>query len=154
MKDTQNDIFTAFIVALLQQTEPLPAEVQSEFNKIDENSAITEILRLTKLHPPLRDAYKNNRVWLTKHSNQRNKGLDVLPDSPFEKENTTNLLRDNAIGAIDDLTNLPQVIDKINTEAKPRGLRSILEKILQADNSVQASLETILSLIAGGLTDE
>ena len=78
MKDTQNDIFTAFIVAVLQQTEPLPAAVQLEFNKLDENCTVNDILTLNKLHSPLLAAYENNRVWLKNHSNERSKGSDVL----------------------------------------------------------------------------
>lgn len=53
MNDTQDEIFKAFIVALLQQTEPLPAAVQSECNKIGENFTIIDIERLAKSHPPL-----------------------------------------------------------------------------------------------------
>ena len=88
MNDTQDEIFQAFIVAIFQQTEPLPADVQSEFNKIDETCTTTDILRLTKLHPPLLAAYQTNRVWLKNHSSQRNKG--PLPNAEFENNNTTN----------------------------------------------------------------
>jgi hypothetical protein len=85
---------------------------------------------------------------LINHSNERSKGLDVLPDSEFEKENTTNPEIDNAASDISDLTNLPKIIEKIDTKVKPRGLRKILGKILQAGDSVQASRDTILSSIA------
>ena len=44
MNETQDEIFQAFIVALVQQTEPLPADVQSEFNKTDETCTVTDIL--------------------------------------------------------------------------------------------------------------
>lgn len=148
MKDAQDDIFTAFIVAVLQQTEPLPAAVQLEFNKLDENYTINDILKLNKLHPPLLDAYQKNRVWLKNHSNERSKGLDVLPDSEFEKENTTNPEISNVASDISDLTNLPKIINEIDTKVKPRGLRQFLGKILQAGDSVQASRDTILSSIA------
>ncbi|PSB23192.1 hypothetical protein C7B69_14870 [filamentous cyanobacterium Phorm 46] len=145
MEDTQNDIFTAFIVAVLQQTEPLPAPVQLEFNKLDENYTINDILKLNQLHPPLLAAYQKNRVWLNNYSNEHSLGLDVLPDSEFEKENTTNPEISNAASDISDLTNLPKIIEKIDTKVKPRGLRQFLGKIFQAGDSVQASRDTILS---------
>lgn len=144
MKNNNDDIFTAFIGAVLQQTEPLPAAVQSEFNKIDETFTIIDIERLTKLHPPLLAAYKDTHNWLINHSNERSKGLDVLPDSEFEKENTTNPEISNVASDISDLTNLPKIIEKIDTKVKPRGLRQFLGKILQAGDSVQASRDTIL----------
>ena len=147
MKDTQNDIFTAFIVAVLQQTEPLPAAVQLEFNKLDENCTVNDILTLNKLHSPLLAAYENNRVWLKNHSNERSKGSDVLPDSEFEKENTTNPESDNAASDISDLTDLPKIINQIDTKVQPRGLRKFIGQILQARDSVQASRDTILGNI-------
>ena len=147
MKDTQNDIFTAFIVAVLQQTEPLPAAVQLEFNKLDENCTVNDIFTLNKLHPPLLAAYENNRVWLKNHSNERSKGSDVLPDSEFEKENTTNPESDNAASDISDLTDLPKIINQIDTKVQPRGLRKFIGQILQARDSVQASRDTILGNI-------
>ncbi|MCC3422302.1 MAG: hypothetical protein JGK28_31640, partial [Microcoleus sp. PH2017_07_MST_O_A] len=58
MKNNNDDIFTAFIGAVLQQTEPLPAPVQLEFNKIDEAFTIIDIERLAELHPPLLAAYE------------------------------------------------------------------------------------------------
>ncbi len=147
MQHNKDDIFTAFIGAVLQQTEPLPAAVQSEFNKIDETFTIIDIERLAKLHPPLLAAYKDTHNWLINHSNERSLGLDVLPDSEFEKENTTNPEISNVASDISDLTNLPKIINEIDTKVKPRGLRKILGKILQAGDSVQASRDTILSSI-------
>ncbi|MEZ2226382.1 MAG: hypothetical protein ACBR12_20305 [Microcoleus sp.] len=147
MNETQDEIFQAFIVALVQQTEPLPADVQSEFNKTDETCTVTDILRLTKLHPPLLAAYQNNRVWLKNHSNERSKGLDVLPDAEFENNNTTNIETDNSASDISDLTSLPEIIKKIEEKIEPRGFGGFLGKILQAGDSVQASRDTILSLM-------
>ena len=145
MKNNKDDIFTAFIGAVLQQTEPLPAAVQSEFNKIDETFTTIDIERLAELHPPLLAAYEETHNWLMYHSNERSLGLDVLPDSESEKENTTNTETGNIASDISDLTNLPKIIQQIDTKVKPRGLRQFLGKILQAGDSVQASRDTILS---------
>ena len=154
MNDTQDEIFQAFIVALYQQTEPLPADVQSEFNKTDETCTINDILRLTKLHPPLLEAYQKNRVWLKHHSSQRSKGLDFVPNAEFENNNTTTTETDNTSSDISDLTNLPEIIKKIEAKVQPRGFGQLLTKILQAKDSVKASRDTILSLIANGLAHE
>lgn len=142
MSDTQDEIFQAFIVALYQQTEPLPADVQSEFNKTDETCTINDILRLTKLHPPLLAAYQKNRVWLKNHSSQRSKGPRQNAES--EINNTTNTEIDNTSSDINDLPNLPELLDKIDSKIEPRGWKKLLRKILKAKDSVQASRDTIL----------
>jgi hypothetical protein len=142
MNDTQDEIFQAFIVALYQQTEPLPADVQSEFNKTDETCTINDILRLTKLHPPLLAAYQKNRVWLKNHSSQRSKGPRQNAES--EINNTTNTEIDNTSSDIRDLPNLPELLDKIDSKIEPRGWKKLLGKILKAKDSVQASRDTIL----------
>jgi len=154
MNDTQDEIFKAFIVALLQQTEPLPAAVQSECNKIGENFTIIDIERLAKSHPPLLAAYNEADGWLVNHSSQRNKGLDVLPNAELENNNTTTTETDNTSSDISDLTNLPEIIKKIEAKVQPRGFREFLRKLLQAGDSVQASRDTILLSIADGLAHE
>lgn len=143
MNDTQDEIFQAFIVALFQQTEPLPADVQSEFNKTDETCTINDILRLTKLHPPLLAAYQKNRVWLKNHSSQRSKG--PLPNAESEINNTTNTEIDNTSSDISDLPDLREIIKKIEEKSQPRGFKAFLIKILHAGDSVQANQDTILS---------
>ena len=142
MNDTQDEIFQAFIVALYQQTEPLPADVQSEFNKTDETCTINDILRLTKLHPPLLAAYEKNRVWLKNHSSQRSKGPRQNAES--EINNTTNTEIDNTSSDISDLADLPELLDKIDSKIESRGWKKLLGKILKAKDSVQASRDTIL----------
>jgi hypothetical protein len=152
MKDTQDEIFQAFIVAIFQQTEPLPTDVQSEFNQTDENCTVTDILRLTKLHPPLLAAYQNNRLWLKNHSSQRNKG--PLPNPQFENNNTTNTEIDNSASDISNLTDFSEILNQIETKVQSRGFKAFLGKILQAKDSVQASRDTILMSIADGFVHE
>lgn len=142
MKHTQDEIFQAFIVALLQQTEPLPADVQSEFNKTDETCTVTDILKLTKLHPPLLAAYEKNRDWLKNHSSQRSKGL--LPNAESEINKTTNTEIDNTSSDISDLPALREILNKIKEKTQSRGLKAFLIKILHAGDSVQASRDTIM----------
>ncbi len=154
MKDTQDEIFKAFIVALLQQTEPLPAAVQSECNKIGETLTIIDIERLAELHPPLLAAYEEADGWLVNHSNECLAGLDCVPDAEFENNNTTNIETDNSASDISDLTNLPEILKKIEAKIEPRGFGGFLRKILQARDSVQASRDTILLSIADGLIHE
>ena len=152
MNDTQDEIFQAFIVALFQQTEPLPADVQSEFNKTDETCTINDILRLTKLHPPLLAAYLKNRVWLKNHSSQRSKG--PRPNAESEINNTTNTEIDNTSRDISDLPDLPELLDKMDSKIEPRGWKKLLGKILKAKDSVQASRDTILMSTADGFVHE
>lgn len=152
MNDTQDEIFKAFIVALLQQTEPLPAAVQSECNKIGETFTIIDIDRLAKSHPPLLAAYNEADGWLVNHSNERNKG--PLPNAEFEINNTTNTEIDNSASDISDLTNLPEIIKKIEEKVQPRGFGGFLRKILQARDSVKASRDTILLSSADGFIHE
>lgn len=152
MKDTQNEIFKAFIVALLQQTEPLPVTVQSECNKIDETLTIIDIERLAELHPPLLVAYEKAYGWLVTHSSQRSKG--PLPNAESEINNTTNTEIDNTSSAISDLPDLPELLDKMDSKIEPPGGKKLLGKILKAKDSVKASRDTILSLIANGLAHE
>jgi hypothetical protein len=154
MNDTEDEIFKAFIVALLQQTEPLPAAVQSECNKIGETFTVIDIDRLANSHPPLLAAYNEADGWLVNHSSQRSKGFP--PNAESEINNTTsteipNTARDNS-----DLTklNLPEILDKMESKIEPRGLRKFLGKILKAKDSVQASRNKILSSIADGLFHE
>ena len=154
MNDTQDEIFKAFIVALLQQTEPLPAAIQSEFNKIGETFTVIDIDRLANSHPPLLAAYNEADGWLVNHSSQRSKGLDFVPNAEFENNNTTTTETDNTSSDISDLTNLPEIIKKIEAKVPPRGLGELLTKILQAKDSVKASRDTILSSIANGLAHE
>jgi hypothetical protein len=154
MNDTQDEIFQAFIVALFQQTEPLPADVQSEFNKTDETCTINDILRLTKLHPPLLAAYQKNRVWLKNHTSQRSKGFP--PNAESEINNTTSTETPNTARDNSDLKklNLPELLDKMESEIERGGWKKLSGKIVKAKDSVQASLDTILSLIADGFSHE
>jgi hypothetical protein len=154
MSDTQDEIFKAFIVALVQQTEPLPAAVQSECNKIGETFTIIDIDRLTKLHPPLLAAYAEADTWLVNHSNERSKGLDVLPDAEFENNNTTNIETDNSASDISDLTDFPKILNQIEAKVQPRDFKAFLGKILQAGDSVQSSRDTILLSSPDGFVHE
>ena len=154
MNDTQDEIFQAFIVALLQQTEPLPAAVQSEFNKIGETFTIIDIDRLAKSHPPLLAAYNEADGWLVNHSNKCIQGF--LPNAESEINSTTSTETPNNVRDNSDLTklNLPELLDKMDSKIEPRGWKKLLGKILKAKDSVQASRDTILSSIADGLFHE
>jgi hypothetical protein len=153
MNDTQyDDIFQAFTVALLQQTEPLPATVQSECNKIDETLTIIDIERLAELHPPLLAAYEKAHGWLVTHSGQLRKG--PLPNPKFENNNSANTETPNIASDNRDLIDFSEILNLIDKKAQPRGLKAVLRNILQAVDSVQASRDTILLSIADGLVHE
>jgi hypothetical protein len=146
MKDAQNEILEAFFLALYQQTEPLPANVQLEFNKTDKNFKISDILRLKELYPPLLAAYTKNYSSLRNHSSQRSKGLARKPNPQPEKNNNINTEIDNSASDIRDLPDVLKIIDQTD-----KG------EILQAVDSVQAIKDKIskgLSLIAKSLDHE
>jgi anti-sigma28 factor (negative regulator of flagellin synthesis) len=146
MKNAQNEILKAFFMALYQQTEPLSANVQLEFNKIDENFKISDILRLKQLYPPLLAAYTKNYSCLRNHSSQRSKRLDRKPNAKAEKNNNSNSEIDNSASHISDLPDVLKIIDQTDQR-----------EILQAVDSVQAIKDKIrngLSLIAKGLDRE
>ncbi|MEP6488749.1 hypothetical protein NDI43_22725 [Microcoleus vaginatus GB2-A3] len=146
MKDTKNEILEAFFLALYQQTEPLPANIQLEFNKIDENFKISDLLRLKELYPPLLAAYTKNYSSLKNHSSQRSKGLSRKPNYQPENNNNINTEIHNSAGDISDLPDVLKIIDQIDKR-----------EIFQAVDSVQAMKDKIrngLSLIAQGLDHE
>lgn len=144
---------TAFILAVLQQTEQLPAPVQSEFNKINENFTIEDIETLVELHPSLLAAYEYADDCLMNGGNGRSKRSEAWPDES-EEDNTDNTELSNMIrgGDISDRNNLNQISTTI-VEAKVKP-RELLEEILKAGDSVQATKDRILSLIADGLRHE
>lgn len=142
----------AFILAILQQTEQLPAPVQSEFNKISENFTIADIERLAELHPSLLAAYEYADDCLMNGDN-RSKKSEALPDES-EEDNPSNTELSNIIrsGDIIGRKNLKQIINTtVEAKVKPREL---LEEILKAGDSVQATKDRILSLIADHLRHE
>lgn len=153
IQDDDDDIFQAFIVALLQQTESLPVTVQSECNKIDKTLTITDIERLAELHPPLLAAYEKAHGWLVTYSGQLRKG--PKPNAEFEINKTTNTEIGNNFRDINDLTDLPKIMNQIQVKVPPcGGFEAFLKKILQAKDSVKASRDTILPSIADGLVHE
>lgn len=144
---------TAFILAVLQQTEQLPAPVQSEFNKINENFTIEDIETLVELHPSLLAAYEYADDCLMNGGNGRSKRSEALPDES-EEDNTDNTELSNSVrsGDISDRKKLKQIIN-LTVEAKVKP-RKLLEEILEASDSVQAAKDKILSLIANGLAHD
>ncbi|MCC3527665.1 MAG: hypothetical protein JGK21_05135 [Microcoleus sp. PH2017_22_RUC_O_B] len=149
----ENHDIIAFILAVLQQTEQLPAPVQSEFNKISENFTIADIERLAELHPSLLAAYEYADDCLMNGDN-RSKRSDAKPDES-EEDNPSNTELVNIIrsGDITDRKNLNQIINTVEAQVKPGELKEFLKEILKAGDSVQAT-KKILSLIADRLHHE
>lgn len=141
----------AFIIAVLQQTEQLPAPVQSEFNKISQNFTIADIERLVELHPSLLATYEYASDCLM---GDRSKKSEALPDES-EEDNPSNTELVNIIrsGDISDRKKLNQIINTMEAKVKPGELKEFLKEILKAGDSVQAT-KKILSLIANRLRHE
>ena len=147
MEDNKDEIVKAFIVAIIRQTEPLPAAVQSEFNKIGAAFTTIDILKLAKLHPPLQKSYQETRTWQTTHSSIRNKGKGVRPNSASEKQNTMNTELDNTSSSISNLQSLPEIIEQIEQKVSSNQLTELISKIFSASDSIQAAQSFVLPLL-------
>jgi hypothetical protein len=147
MQDNKDEIFKAFIVAIIQQTEPLPAAVQSEFNKTGATFTTKDIRKLAKLHPPLQKSYQETRTWQTTHSGIRNKGKMVRPNSALEKEKTMNAEIDNTSSSISNLQSLPEIIEQIEQKVSSNKLTELIATIFSASDSIQAAQSFVLPLL-------
>jgi hypothetical protein len=155
MKNMENHGITAFILAVLQQTEQLPAPVQLEFNKINENFTIEDIETLVELHPSLLAAYEYADDCLMNGGNGRSKRSDAWKyESEEDHTAITELGNIIRIGDISDRNNLNQIITTIEAKVKPGELKEFLKEILKSGDSVQATKDRILSLIADRLRHE
>lgn len=93
MKDA--NIVKAFIAALAQLNEPLPAEVQQQIQDIGKTERFSRLSLLAKQHKPLETAYQQARLYLVEHSNQQRKTSHFVPDATAETKNTDSTETDN-----------------------------------------------------------
>ncbi len=135
MKDTDKLILKAFLVALYQQTSPLPQEIQNKLNTIANSidTQIDELDIIAEEYLPIGNYYQEAYSWFFSDTAERNKSSKFLPEKP-----------DN-----DDIDNISIPVSRPLEEMK-RGLESIdgeleLEqkaiKIMSVKDSVQATKE-------------
>lgn len=141
MKDSEADILKAFLAALIQQEEPLPASVQNELNSLGKTINTDKLESIAKDHPSLLTSYEKAHNLLTEQSSQRNKGKDFLPNSSSEKGNTNNTEIDNASSDIQDLKTLPKILAKIEERLERENLATLSSEIFNAPNPVQSAQE-------------
>lgn len=142
MKDTEADILKAFIAALTQQKEPLPAAVQNELNSLSETLNTDQIDSIAMKHQPLKTSYEAAYNLLVEPSKTRNKGKDFVPDSSSEKDRTSNIEIDNASSDIHDLKSLPEILAKIEERLNNNeNLATLSSEIFNAPDAVQSAQE-------------
>lgn len=111
MKDA--NIVKAFIAALAQLEEPLPAEVQQQIQDIGKTERFARLSLLVKQHKPLEPAYKQARLYLVEHSNQQRKTSHFVPDATAETNNTDNTETDNFSMKTSEFNECEEVLKKI-----------------------------------------
>lgn len=147
MKDAEADILKAFIAALTQQKEPLPAAVQNELNSLGKTFNTDKIESIAEKHAPLLSSYEAAHKWLVEHSSTRNKGKDFLPSSSSEKDNTSNTEIDNASSDIQDLKSLPEILAKIEERLDHKNLVTLGSEIFNTSDPVQSAKDAMFALI-------
>jgi len=144
MKDADAIIVKAFLAALAQLSEPLPAPLQKELQTISETEQFTQLYLLTRKDERLKEAYKEANTQFTQQGNQQRKGLDILPDANFENQSRDNSEIDNASSDTSELKSLPEVIAKINEKWPGQPDIQSAKQILGSDNPVQSAKDLFL----------
>ncbi|MCT7964305.1 hypothetical protein NG791_26865 [Laspinema sp. D1] len=127
MKDSDAIIVKAFLAALAQLSEPLPAPLQQQLQTISETERFTQLVLLARGYEPLKLAYQQANTQFIEQGNQHRKGLEFLPDSNLEEQNFDNSELDNASSDVSGLNSLPQIIAKIEQKWSTQEVSQILE---------------------------
>lgn len=83
----------AFLVALAQQTEPLPPGLQAQLHAIGQNltNRVMELATIAATIPSLDNAFHTARSALQTQDGQRSKGVIPAPFTPADQINNTEL---------------------------------------------------------------
>ncbi len=142
MKDHEAVTLKAFLFALVQQTDPLAADLQDRLNQIGKNlnENISNLDAIARQNPLFTQPYITARKWLDP-SQERNKGRSFKPNAAGVKDNPESLAIEN-ISQLQDKTPLEnllhlQKLEKITDRALEESAKSILESA----DSVQAAYE-------------
>ncbi|QIZ73183.1 hypothetical protein [Oxynema aestuarii] len=137
MKDSDLQIFQAFLVALARQQNPLPDSIQAQINQLGDRPDSDAIDRLVDSYPPLQKVYSLVHAQLLDSSNHTRMGRDVLPDASFELENSKTTDVDNAASAIDDLTDLPTITEQIKQKIGKSQAQPAIANVCKSSDSVE-----------------
>lgn len=113
MEELQLCYLQAFIVALAQQTSPLPEDIQNQLKQLTVNFEISKLIKLIEGYSPLYNKYKTVRNYLVNRAGERGKG--ILPDEESELKAVNPTDRSNVAGTIpaEDQKSLPEIIAKL-----------------------------------------
>lgn len=97
-----NDIITlkAFLAALTQMEQPLPADIQTQLNEIGKilatnPTSLENLDTLAKSYNPLKSVYLQERIALREAAGERSKGLPPPPLSNKPTPEITNMAIDS-----------------------------------------------------------
>ncbi len=139
MKDSDAIIVKAFLAALAQLSEPLPAHLQQQLQTLSETERFTQLSLLARGYEPLKKAYQQANTHFTQKGNQQRKGLDILPDTDLEEGSRDNSEIDNASSDISELKSLPEVLDKINERWPGQPDITFVKQIFKSPNPVESA---------------
>lgn len=139
MKDSDAIIVKAFLAALAQLSQPLPAHLQQQLQTLSETERFTQLSLLARGYEPLKEAYKQANTHFTQKGNQQRKGLEILPDSVLEESSRDNSEIDNSSSDTSELKSLPEVLDKINQRWPGQPDISFVKQIFKSPDPVQSA---------------
>jgi hypothetical protein len=139
MKDSDAIILKAFLAALAQLSEPLPAHLQEQLQTLSETERFTQLSLLARGYKPLKDAYQQANTHFTQKANQQRKGLDILPDADLEECSRDNSEIDNTASDTSKLKSLPEVLEKINERWPGEPDIPFVKQIFKSPNPVQSA---------------
>jgi hypothetical protein len=158
MKDTDTIILKAFLAALLQQTEPLPPEIQTQLNDLAPNleeeelahnleEAIGELEVLAEQYKPLHVSLQATLKDLEAPAVQRSLGFSSNPQYEQSDPLTTeleNIAYPIPKSVADPIRQSVAAIES-QSELKPGfGLLERMREILTASDSCKAAKDTII----------
>ncbi|AFY79876.1 hypothetical protein [Oscillatoria acuminata] len=144
MKDSDAIIVKAFLAALAQLSEPLPAHLQEELQTLSKTQKFTDLVLFARKHEPLKLAYQQANTQFTEQGNQYRKGLDILPDAYFEKASRDNSEIINVASDSSELNTLPKVLAKINERWPGQPDIQSVKQIFKSPNSVESAKTFLL----------
>ena len=146
MKDHQAITLKAFLIALIQQTEPLPPDLQAKLNGLSQN-LLANLVKLDEIaiaHPNLVAPYEA-ALALLDSPHERSKGAINLGDSKENSSNIDNLWLDNTT-PFSESTNLEIVLSKLK-ELPPKETLQFSQETTRAQDSVQHTKDNLANLL-------
>lgn len=146
MKDYEAITLKAFLIALIQQTEPLPPELQAQLNDLSPDllANLPKLDEIAIAHPNLAAPYEAAIARLDP-VNERSKGAINLGDPKENSSNIDNLWLDNTT-PFSESTNLEIILSKLK-ELPPEETLQFSQETTRAHDSVQHTKDNLANLL-------